>query len=375
MRSALRNWLRPTLKRYPAVWRGLVKADSQVERYRIAAARLFPGIIQPEPRQIHVAITSSCNLRCIGCRYGRDFMPNNQLPLPVIRQMLDDAKACGVWNIRFYGGEPLLHPDIAEMVRHSVNLGLGTYITTNGMLLDRKLDELYEAGLRHLTLGYYGTGQKYDAYVHGVDRYRRLESGIAAVRDRYGEEIDIRINWLLMRPSCNLDDLHAAWEFAERYRLRIQIDLIHYSLPYFTEGPDRELQFRLEDRDAIVEVVGEIIRLKRERPEIITHDLPGLHSIPDWLLKGPGMRVPCNANQMLWIGADGTVQLCYVTFKLGNLHQQRLRDMLFTSVHQTAAQDACSLNCPNCHCGYDTRVLNHGPSLSRYDLSGPLQVD
>jgi len=175
-----------------------------------------------------------------------------------------------------------------------------------------------------------------------------------------------------MRPSCSREDFLAAWSFAKRYGLRIQIDLVHYSLPYFTEGPDRELQFRPEDRAAIEEVVEEIIRRKQEHPQMISHELPGLRSIPDWLLKGPDMKVPCNANQMLWIGPDGTVQLCYVTFKLGNLHDNRLRDLLFKDAHRKAGQDACALKCPNCHCGYDTRVRNHGPSLSQYGSNGAI---
>ena len=369
MRSTLRRLLRPSLKKVPVVWDGLVRADSLFERYRLAASRSFPVLIRPELRQIHIAITAYCNLRCIGCRYGRDFMPDSQLSWPVVRQLLDDAADLGAWNVRFYGGEPLLHPDLPRMVRRATDLGLGTYVTTNGMLLEGKFDELYDAGLRCLTLGYYGTGEKYDAYVQRKDRYRRLEAGITYVRQRYGEDVDIRINWLLMRPSCTREDFLSAWDFTERHGLRMQIDLIHYSLPYFTEGPECMLQFRPEDRGAIEEVVEEIVRLKQRFPERISHGLPGLRSIPDWLLKGPDMRVPCNANHMLWIGADGTVQLCYAAFELGNLHHESLRGMLFGAVHKQAARDACSLNCPNCHCGYDTRVTQHGPSLARYRLN------
>jgi len=46
------------------------------------------------------------------------------------------------------------------------------------------------------------------------------------------------------------------------------------------------------------------------------------------------------------VGPDGTVQLCYVTFKLGNLHGTRLRDLVFTKAHEKASRDAFSLNCP-----------------------------
>ena len=65
----------------------------------------------------------------------------------------------------------------------------------------------------------------------------------------------------------------------------------------------------------------------------------GLRSAADWLLLGADMRVPCDSHQMLWIGADGTVQQCYVTFKLGNLHENRLTDILFTEAHRQAARD------------------------------------
>lgn len=86
-----------------------------------------------------------------------------------------------------------------------------------------------------------------------------------------------------MRPSCNVEALRAAWDFALRYGTTIQVDLIHYSLPYFTEGPDRQLQFRPEDGKAIEIVVNELIRMKQTRPDVLTQSLVGLRSIPDWL--------------------------------------------------------------------------------------------
>jgi cyclic pyranopterin phosphate synthase len=343
-----------------------VRANSRFERWHTGAAALMPQLVRPEPRLIHLAVTSYCNLRCAGCRYGRDFMSNTELPWPIVRQLLDDARSVGVYSIRFYGGEPLLHRDLTAMIRHARNLGLNTYVTTNGILLEECLDDLYEAGLRRITIGYYGTGGKYDSYVHGKERYKRLEAGIAALRQRYGTQIDVCISWLLMRPSCNRDDLLAAWNFALKYNLRIAIDLIHYSLPYFSEGPDRELQFRQEDRAQIEDVVSQLLVLKNQRPDMILQSVSGLRSIPEWLMKQAGMRVPCHANQMLWVGSDGTVQLCYVTFKLGNLHEQRLTTMLFNAKHRNACRDAFAVNCPNCHCGYDVRVLRHGPTLARY---------
>jgi molybdenum cofactor biosynthesis enzyme MoaA len=251
-------------------------------------------------------------------------------------------------------------------VRHARDLGLGAYVTTNGILLRQKVDALHAAGLRHINIGFYGTGAGYDAYVQSKERFTQLEDGIASVRERYGTDVYIRINWLLMRPTCNLDALHAAFGFAERYDTQFQVDLIHYSLPYFTEGPDRMLQFRPEDRAAIENVVAELVKLKEAHPQRFNQSLVGLRSIPDWLIKGPEMHVPCDSHQMIWVGADGTVQQCYVTYRLGNLHTSRLREMLFTPDHYRFSRDSFALNCPNCHCHYDLRVRKHAPSLSRY---------
>jgi cyclic pyranopterin phosphate synthase len=366
VRTALRRVLGPSLRRHASLWQGLIAADAALERTRFTAARVLPTLVRAQPRSMDVAVTARCNLRCLGCRYGREFMPGQELALPLVRDLLDDAAEAGIWNVRLYGGEPLLHPDLPAMVAHARARGLQPYVTTNGLQLDRRIDALVDAGLRHVTIGYYGTGERYDAYVQRPDRYRALERGVAAVRERHGDRVSIRINWLLMRPSCSLADLSAAVAFARRYDLRIQIDLIHYSLPYFDEGPDRMLQFGPEDEAAIGVVVDEIVRLKRAEPERFNQSEQALRSIPDWLLLGPRMRAPCDAGEMLWIGADGSVQLCYVTFPLGNLHQRRLRDLLFTRAHHAAARGAYALDCPNCHCRYDVRVRKDRSLAAKY---------
>lgn len=340
--------------------------EQQIGLARHTAATVMPMVIQPRPLRLTVAITAHCNLRCIGCRYGRDFMRGSQLPLGTVLDLIDDAKAAGVELLRLYGGEPLVHPGLAAMVRHATDLRLPTYITTNGTLLEQKIDELFAAGLRNISIGYYGEGDQYDQYVQRAGRYARLERGLEAVRRRYGKEVSIQLNFLIMRPSCNREALASAWRLAQRYDLTFNTDLVHYSLPYFTEGEDRELQFTEADRPSILDLVEELSRLKAAYPDRVRESMTSIRSIPDWLLKGPTMKVPCTAYELIWVGADGTVQLCYVTFKLGNLHETRLRDLLYGRLHREACRDAFRLQCPNCHCERDSRVQRDLGSRWRY---------
>ena len=356
----------PFLREHPRLKRAAASADVYLNVLKHSVATVLPQVIQPDPREIYITLTANCNLRCIGCRYGRDFMPGAHLSWPVVRDLLQDCQEAGIRSIRLYGGEPLLHKDLTRIVEYSVGLGLNTWLTTNGILLREKIDDLYSAGLRTIHVGYYGTAENYNRYVQRGDKYRRLEEGVAYTRDRFGMGVNLALGWVLMRPTCNLESVYNTWKFAERYAAPVGVSLIHYSLPYFTEGPDRQLQFRPEDRPAVEAVTAELIRLKQARPEMIQQSEMALRSVPDWLLKGPNMKVPCDRYRLLWVGADGTVQMCYVTFRLGNLHEKRLREMLFTPEHRQFARDAFALRCPNCHCSYHNRIETHAPSRRRY---------
>lgn len=366
IRSSLRNFIAPTFKYAPKFRSWILNADRQTDLLRHSMARVVPQIIRADPQSIYVTLTAGCNLRCVGCNYGREFMRGHSLPWPVVKDLLDDAKKLGIWNIRLYGGEPLLHPNLCRIVEYSLGLGLKTWITTNGMLLRKQIDDLYAAGLRDISIGFYGVGKHYDAYVQREGSFARMEDGVAYARERYGKTLNISTGWLLMRPTCNLQAVEDVWRFAERYATPIGVSLVHYSFPYFNEGPEGELQFGHADRPHIEEILAELIRLKRACPEMIIQSELALRSVPDWLLKKSEMKVPCDRYRLIWVGADGTVQMCYVTFHLGNLHQQRLTELLFTHQHHQAARDAFALNCPNCHCAFDRRVETHAPSRRLY---------
>ena len=350
----------------PVFYEFLKSLENRLERGRHSMADMVPAVIRPRTYKVMIAITADCNARCHGCRYGRDFMNGSRLEWGMVRDAIDDMAEAGFYSIRIYGGEPLLHPDLPRMVEHCAARGMRPYVTTNAVLLDQKIDELVEAGLRDVTVGFYGVGRSYDEYTQTTGLFQKVERGIAAVHERHGDRVQMQMNWLLMKPTASLEALREAADFAERYGMKMRVDLIHYSLPYFQEGPDRCLQFGPEDRGRLLEISAALVELKEQEPQLLNHTAEGLRSIPDWLLLGPAMKIPCTAYEMIWIGADGSVQMCYVTFPLGNLHERRLKEMLFTSEHRCAARDAFKLNCPNCHCSSNERIMRHAPSVRKY---------
>src|ERR671935_343891 len=119
LRSLLRQTVLPLLDNHAAIKSVLQETDVTIDRLRHSAAAVFPQLIRPDPRSLYISLTAHCNLRCRGCLYGREFMAGQQLPLRVVTDLLDDAKALGFDNVRLYGGEPLLHRDLPEIVAHT----------------------------------------------------------------------------------------------------------------------------------------------------------------------------------------------------------------------------------------------------------------
>ncbi len=103
----------------------------------LARARLGRG----HPLYLVHALTARCNARCGFCAWNPEFYdPKQQLSTEAIERLYADARAAGFLGVSIWGGEPLLHPDFARVVRHARGLGLATHLVTNGFLLERKLD-------------------------------------------------------------------------------------------------------------------------------------------------------------------------------------------------------------------------------------------
>lgn len=294
-------------------------------------------------------------------------MTGSVLSLDQVRALLDDARAAGVNRARFFGGEPMLHPDLPAMIRYAKELGFDAYMTTNATLLERRIDEVADAGLDWLTMGFYGVGAAFDSYTQTRKHFDRLRSGLEALRDRYSKQIEAQLNFVLHRDSCDLGALEAAWDFASTYGMFFSVDPISETIPFFVD-PTGVLDFEEEHRPRLEAMSAALIAKKRANPTRMPQSLELLNALPELLLHPETVRIPCDANELIWVGANGVVQLCDTAFPLGNIHERPLREILFTDEHKQACVRAFKLDCPNCHCKIDSRMRKHGPSLRRFAL-------
>jgi MoaA/NifB/PqqE/SkfB family radical SAM enzyme len=103
------------------------------------------------PAICNVAVTNSCNAKCDFCNFalGKVSRPDLRwIDADQFGGALDILHQRDIRYISFFGGEPLLHPRLVDMVAMARVRGMSPAVITNGWLLPACLDRLAEAGLK-----------------------------------------------------------------------------------------------------------------------------------------------------------------------------------------------------------------------------------
>jgi MoaA/NifB/PqqE/SkfB family radical SAM enzyme len=103
------------------------------------------------PALCNVAVTNACNAACDFCNFARGKVGAKNLRWidpDQFGRALDILHQRDIRYISFFGGEPLLHSRLADMISMVVDRGMGPALITNGWLLASQVDTLASAGLK-----------------------------------------------------------------------------------------------------------------------------------------------------------------------------------------------------------------------------------
>ena len=173
---------------------------------------------------LRVSLTDRCSLRCDYCMpaEGLPWLPSDSmLTTAELLRLIEVAVGLGVREVRLTGGEPLLRPDVVDVVAaiRALPDAPEVSMTTNGLRLPGLAAALADAGLRRVNISLDTLDRETFRRLTRRDRLVDTLAGIAAAKA--AGFAPVKINTVLMR-GVNDHEAPAllAWALHEQVRLR-----------------------------------------------------------------------------------------------------------------------------------------------------------
>jgi hopanoid biosynthesis associated radical SAM protein HpnH len=207
---------------------------SYVIAQRVKGRKQYPLVLMLEP-------LLRCNLACAGCgkiQYPAHVLKKNLSPEECFRAVDE----CGAPVVSIPGGEPLMHPQIAEIVKGLVARKKYVYLCTNALLLAERLDEFTPT--KYLSFSVHMDGQRehhdfsvcregtYDVAVDGIRkalaRGFRVTTNTTlfeganpeSVRQFFDDMMDLGVEGMMLSPGYTYDKAPDQQHFLTRKKTR-----------------------------------------------------------------------------------------------------------------------------------------------------------
>ena len=128
-------------------------------------------------------LTNRCNLRCAHCYINTPFLREAAVPeisTERIHRFVDEIADAGCLFFTLTGGEPLAHPDFADIFRHLKRRGIEIYVFTNGTLVAESHVRLFRELPPHaIQMSLYGaTRETYETVTGVPGSFERCKAGL-----------------------------------------------------------------------------------------------------------------------------------------------------------------------------------------------------
>ena len=319
-----------------------------------------------QTRVVQIHPTRRCNLRCLHCYSSSSPDERAMLDHTLLCNALSDAAAAGYNWASISGGEPLMYPQLATLLRHARSAGMQTAIATNGMLLDaRRLDAIADV-TDLIAISVDGIPASHNAIRGSARAFELMSARLEALRAR-----KLNFGFIFTLTQHNLHELEWVVKFALAEGAKLvqvhPLDEVGNAEQHMAgASPDdietayawllvRQLQQALAGKLAIhVDLV--FSEALKAQPAMFyaaaaAHDVPFSELISPLIIEADAAVVP------LQYGFPRA-------FALGNLRQARLQDMM--STWRNTTQDAFYQLCAAAHASVGQVEKPH--FLSWYDV-------
>jgi MoaA/NifB/PqqE/SkfB family radical SAM enzyme len=281
------------------------------------ASRLGLSFILRRPAlfQAFLYITHRCNLRCLYCNFP--FKETSELSTEQWLSVIDQLACLGCRRVTLLGGEPLLRPDLSDLLRHVRLRGLACVLATNGVLVPELIPILRT--LQTLVISLDAAGPANDA-VRGRGVFSAVERAVIAAREA---RIPVKINAVLSAGTAS--ELEGLLRFVTGHDMGLTINIVRSGDKDLWREADR---IKPEDEE-IRKLLRDIAERAEKNPRLLIspasyryaslwrdygtdrYEAGDLDPSDPLLLEAPSCRA---GRSYLSIDADGKVYPCVSTF-------------------------------------------------------------
>ena len=205
----------------------MVAVTSYVIKQKLKRRKRYPLVLMLEP-------LFKCNLACAGC--GKIQYPAQILKKRLtVEKCLSAVKECGAPIVSIPGGEPLLYPEIEELVEELVKLKKYVYLCTNAILLKKKLKEGLFKPSKYLSFSIHMDGLQ-EEHDEAVCRDGVYDQAIDGIKEALGRGFRVTTNTTLFDGA---NPRRVRQFFDEMMDLGVEGMMVSPGYSY-SKAPDRE---------------------------------------------------------------------------------------------------------------------------------------
>ena len=310
----------------------------------------------PGPLFVYLMATEACNLRCRFCDLWRtqhrsgDALADELTTEEMVR-LVNEVAETGCMIVNIWGGEPLVRPDLCDLVRAIDRAGMASVVTTNGFLLTETVArDLVAAGVGSVFVSIDSpVPAEHDELRGCKGSYERAAQGLKTLREVGGKSITVGINTLVNRRNyrqlCEMIRLAASlsvdsvrllsMELGEPFSKYASTDT---SLFEFSEDDLRELRVELRRTSRIARAANINCNLREY-----------LEGMPAYYA-GHYRPKTCFAGDLICdIDARGNVAPCLTLGRTGgNVRERSFREIWTSEEFHRLRLDTRRLRCPLC---------------------------
>src|ERR1700679_887476 len=145
-----------------------------IAKNKIRRTKRYPLVLMLEP--LH-----ACNLTCTGCGRIREYEETIKDRLSV-EECLASVDEAGAPIVSICGGEPLIYPEIGDLVKGILKRRKHIYLCTNGMFIKKKLDQFKPTSRFFFNVHLDGLEETHDRAVEREGVFKAAVDGILAAK-------------------------------------------------------------------------------------------------------------------------------------------------------------------------------------------------